>query len=133
MTDISFSTNSNTSNNSELELIENVYSERDFLCEHTCPELTSLCPVTGLPDYYTLKILYRPQRHLVELKSLKMFLVTYRNRGIYHEELLNEIFEIFQKKVEPKYLSMELVVNNRGGIFTSVRRQWPEGQQIEYS
>jgi 7-cyano-7-deazaguanine reductase len=112
----------------KLEVIQNKYKDNEYICQHTCHEVTSLCPCTGMPDFYTLIIKYTPNLKLIELKSLKLYLINYRNRGIFHEELLNEIFDDFKSKIEPKRLLIELVVNNRGGIFTSVKREWPESE-----
>lgn len=117
---------STESKNISIDVIQNKNLKTKFVCEHTCPEITSLCPYTGMPDFYSLIIRYIPNLKLVELKSLKIYLVNFRNRGIFHEELLNEVFDDFKKTVEPNWLFMELVVNNRGGIFTSVKREWSE-------
>ena len=109
----------------KLEVIQNKYGGNEYICQHTCPEVTSLCPCTGMPDFYTLIVKYTPDLKLIELKSLKLYLINYRDRRIFHEELLNEIFDVFMEVVEPKKLYIELVVNNRGGIFTSVKREGP--------
>ncbi len=86
-------------------------------------ELTSLCPETRIPDFYTLLIEYVPNAQLVELKSLKLYLDTYRQRELYHEELLNEVFRDFVNAIRPKWVRLSLEVNVRGGIKTVVTRE----------
>ena len=100
------------------------YPGTGTVVEYVYPELTAVCPNTGLPDYYTVRILFQPDEKLPELKSLKLYFVSFRNVGIWHEHLANRILEDFVKAVEPKWVFVELFVNNRGGIFTTVRRYW---------
>ncbi len=101
--------------------------------EYVYPELTAICPNTGLPDYYTVRILFLPDKKLPELKSLKLYFVSFRNVGIWHEHLANRILEDFVSAVEPKWVFVELFVNNRGGIYTTVRRFWSKdkGDDVE--
>ena len=108
----------------EIETLEYEYSDTHTAVEYIYPELTAVCPTTGLPDYYTLRILFEPDKKLPELKSLKMYFLAYRNYGILHENLANRIMEDFKKYVEPRWIFVELIVNNRGGIYTTVRRYW---------
>ncbi|MFX0137448.1 MAG: preQ(1) synthase [Candidatus Hodarchaeota archaeon] len=116
-----------------LETFENKNKGKQFVCEHTFPELTAVCPTTQLPDFYTLRLLYEPNEKIIELKSLKLYLVGYRNEGIYHEELINKIMEDLKTVIEPNWIFIELEVAVRGGISTSVRRFWDkdEGDDIE--
>ena len=115
----------------EIETVEFEYPETHTMVEYTYPELTAVCPTTGLPDYYTLRILFEPEKKLPELKSLKFYFIAYRNYGILHENLANKIMEDFKKYVEPRWIFVELIVNNRGGIYTTVRRYWSrEGEDI---
>ncbi|MCD6382955.1 MAG: NADPH-dependent 7-cyano-7-deazaguanine reductase QueF [Thermoplasmata archaeon] len=107
-----------------LEVIENVNRGKRFVAVHTSQELTALCPTTSVPDFYTVKIVYEPDEYLVELKSLKFYLTSFRNVGIYHEELLNEILEDLKEVVRPHWIYVELKVNVRGGIYTTVSRFW---------
>lgn len=95
--------------------------------------MNALCPTTQLPDFYTLRIIYEPNEKLVELKSLKLYLAQYRNVGIYHEELANEILEDIRDIIDPKWIFLELKVNVRGGIYTVVKRFWQKekGDDIE--
>ena len=116
-----------------LKTIENKHKGKRYVCEHSFPELTAVCPTTKLPDFYNLRILYEPDEKLVELKSLKLYLVEYRNVGIYHEELINKIMEDLKAVIAPAWIFLELEVNVRGGISTSIRRYWDkiEGDDIE--
>ena len=108
------------------------YSETKTVVEYIFPELTSVCPKTGMPDYYTVRIVYLPDKKLPELKSLKLYFVAYRNVGIWHEHLANDILNHFVEAVEPHWSFLELKVNNRGGIFTNVYRHWSkDGENVE--
>ena len=90
------------------------------------PEFTSVCPMTGLPDFGRIAIKYRPDQRIVELKSLKYYLMQYRNVGIYYEHVVNRILEDLVKVLNPK--SMEVVgdFTSRGGIDTTVRAAFGE-------
>ena len=107
-----------------LRTIPNEFEGRDYTVEIFTEELTSLCPFRGLPDFYGLRIVYVPDASLVELKSLKFYLQGFREVGITHESLLNVIFEDLLELLKPKYLKAELYVNIRGGIRTTVRREY---------
>ena len=106
-----------------LRTIANKNSKSEFLCRHAVEELTALCPQTCIPDYYRLVVEYFPGASLVELKSLKLYCDTFRQREIYHEELLNEFFREFETVVRPRWLLLTLEVNIRGGIRTIVTRE----------
>ncbi len=108
----------------KIETVEFEYPNSHTIVEYEFPELTALCPMTGLPDFYTVRIVFEPEKKLPELKSLKLYFVSYRNVGILHENLANKILEDFIKVVEPKWALIELYVNNRGGICTTIRRYW---------
>ena len=108
------------------------YPETKTVVEYIYPELTAVCPKTGMPDYYTIRILYLPDNKLPELKSLKLYFIGYRNIGIWHEHLANDILDNFVKAVEPQWLFIELKVNNRGGIYSNIYRHWSkDGEDIE--
>ncbi|NPA75118.1 MAG: preQ(1) synthase [Euryarchaeota archaeon] len=107
-----------------IETVEYEYPETHTVVEYEYPELTAVCPMSGLPDFYTVRIVYEPERKLPELKSLKMYFVGFRNVGILHENLANRIMEDFRVAVEPRWVLIELFVNNRGGVYTTVRRFW---------
>jgi len=107
-----------------LKTIENIYSDRRFTVELTTHELTTICPKTGLPDFATLTIRYIPKDFLVEEKSLKLYLNSYRNLGIFQENATNKIFEDFLDTVKPIALYIKATWNKRGGIGVSVERKF---------
>ena len=106
-----------------LEKLPNKFPEADFPIEFKTHELTSLCPFTGHPDFYRLKVRYKPNKFVVELKSLKLYIEKFRNLKTTHETLLNIIFEDFKSLLSPRYLFVELKVNVRGGIKTTLYRE----------
>jgi 7-cyano-7-deazaguanine reductase len=114
-----------------LDTLPNKFSKRTFTCSHVFPELTALCPITQLPDFYVVYLLYEPDKKLAELKSLKLYFVAYRNLEILHEELTNQILDDFVRAVSPRYVSVEVKVNNRGGIYTTIKRSWRKGKGDE--
>ncbi|MDQ1286278.1 MAG: 7-cyano-7-deazaguanine reductase [Thermodesulfobacteriota bacterium] len=99
-----------------LETFENKYPERDYIIRFDCPEFTSLCPVTGQPDFAKINITYVPDRKCVESKSLKLYLFSYRNAGMFHEEITNKILEDIVNASSPRWLKVLGVMNPRGGI-----------------
>ena len=107
-----------------LEIVPYEYPGRDIEIEIVYPEFTSLCPRTGLPDFGKITIRYVPDTHIIELKSLKYYLMQYRWVGIFYEHLINRILEDLVSLVKPK--SMEVIgeFNPRGGMTTKVVRRW---------
>ncbi len=107
-----------------LEIVPYEYPGRDINIEIVYPEFTSLCPRTGLPDFGKITIRYVPDTHIIELKSLKYYLMQYRWVGIFYEHLINRILEDLVSLVKPK--SMEVIgeFNPRGGMTTKVVRRW---------
>lgn len=103
-----------------LETFENPNMTRDYEIEINCPEFTSVCPVTGQPDYGTINIVYCPDKKCVELKSLKFYVQTYRNKGVFYERLTNEILDDLSSVIEPKWMIVTGDFNARGGITTKV-------------
>ena len=99
-----------------LERFENQHPDNDYFVKLNCPEFTTLCPITGQPDYATLIISYIPDRFLVESKSLKLYLVSFRNHGDFHEDVVNIIMKDLIKKLEPKYIEIWGKFLPRGGI-----------------
>ena len=99
-----------------LEAIPNKNSERNYFVKLDCEEFTCVCPITGQPDFATLKIRYIPAEKLVESKSLKLYLTSFRNAGIFHESAVNRIADDLIKLLEPKYLEIEGLFKVRGGI-----------------
>lgn len=111
-----------------LEVWENQYPDREYWIRIEIPEFNCICPKTGLPDFATITLEYSPARACVELKSLKLYIVAYRNIGIFHEHVVNRILEDFVAAVAPRAARVAGVFGARGGIVTSVRALWPEGQ-----
>ena len=111
---------------SDLEIVENNYSDRNYTIKISIPEFSCVCPKTGLPDYGTIKINYIPNDYIVELKSLKLYIVKFRNMGIFHEHVTNKIFDDFKGACNPKKIEVIGHFHARGGINTSVRAYWEE-------
>lgn len=99
-----------------LETFANTFPQRDYLIEIVAPEFTSVCPMTGQPDYGTLTVRYVPDKLCVELKSWKMYLQSYRNQGIFYENVTNVIFEDLMAKLQPRKLTLTAAFTPRGGI-----------------
>ena len=108
-----------------LDTFDNPRPERDYEIVIRCPEFTSVCPKTGLPDFGTITIRYVPDRTCVELKSLKLYLVEYRNRGIFYEAAVNEILDDLVKACRPRRMEVEGAFTARGGITTTVVARTP--------
>jgi len=104
----------------ELKLFDNPNPERDYTIRMRVPEFTCLCPMTGQPDFATLHIEYVPDRHCVELKSLKLYIGSYREEGAFHEAVTNRILGDFAKACEPRFVRITAEFNPRGGIYTTV-------------
>ncbi len=105
---------------SQLEVWENDFPDRDYKIHIEFPEFTCLCPRSGYPDFGTIKIVYIPDKYVVELKSLKLFLNKYRKRYISHENATNEIFNALYDVLKPKYLQVIGDFNPRGNVKTVV-------------
>ena len=99
-----------------LEAIPNKNSGRNYFVTLTGEEFTCLCPITHQPDYATIKIRYIPDAKLVESKSLKLYLTSFRNHGTFHEDVINTIADDLIKLLEPRYLEVEGLFSVRGGI-----------------
>jgi 7-cyano-7-deazaguanine reductase len=103
-----------------LETFPNPRPERDFEIEIDCPEFTSMCPKTGLPDFGTIHIRYVPGDRCIELKSLKYYLLEYRNQGIFYESATNQILDDLVAACAPRRMTVVGEFTPRGGIKTSV-------------
>ena len=101
-------------------LFDNPFPGRDYVITHVCPEFTSLCPVTGQPDYGTLTFTFIPDQKCVELKSLKFYLQSYRNQGVFYERLTNEIVDDLVSVMKPRYLKLTSEFTPRGGLHSKV-------------
>src|SRR5215470_6753218 len=109
-----------------LETFANPAPERDYTIRMTLPEFTCLCPKTGQPDFATLELEYVPDRLCVELKSLKLYIWSFRDRGAFHEAVTNEIVDHLARATAPRFMRLTARFNVRGGIYTTVvaeRRQ----------
>lgn len=103
-----------------LETFPNPAPERDYRIRMEIPEFTCLCPMTGQPDFAMLALEYIADRRCVELKSLKLYLWSYRNEGAFHEAVTNRILGDLVRATKPRYMRLEARFNVRGGIHTSV-------------
>ena len=108
----------------EIEVIPNTYPGRNYLVRCECPEFTCLCPRTGQPDFAKITIEYIPGEYCIELKSLKLYLWSYRNEGIYHETVTNKILEDLVAACAPKFMEVRAEFFVRGGITTTVRARY---------
>ena len=99
-----------------LEAFENKHPDNDYWVQFNCPEFTSLCPITGQPDFAEIKIMYLPDKKMVESKSLKLYLFSFRNHGDFHEDCVNIIMKDLIKLMEPKYIEVIGLFLPRGGI-----------------
>jgi 7-cyano-7-deazaguanine reductase len=103
-----------------LETFANPNSGRDYTIRMNIPEFSCLCPKTGQPDFATLKLEYVPDQHCVELKSLKLYIWSFRNRGTFHEAVTNEILGELVRATAPRFMRLVSEFNVRGGIYTTV-------------
>ena len=101
---------------SVLEAFQNKHPENDYFVKFNCPEFTSLCPITGQPDFATITISYVPDERLVGSKSLKLYLFSFRNHGDFHEDVINIIMKDLVKLLEPKYIEVWGKFLPRGGL-----------------
>ena len=99
-----------------LEAFENKHRDNDYWVTFDCPEFTSLCPITGQPDFATIRINYLPDIKMVESKSLKLYLFSFRNHGAFHEDCINIIMKDLIKLMDPKYIEVTGIFTPRGGI-----------------
>lgn len=99
-----------------LETFENKHKDNDYFVTFNCPEFTSLCPITGQPDFAEIVISYIPAERMVESKSLKLYLFSFRNHGDFHEDCVNIIMKDLIKLMQPKYIEVTGLFTPRGGI-----------------
>jgi len=99
-----------------LEAFENRHPEHDYWVEFLCPEFTTLCPITGQPDFAEIRIMYIPDRRMVESKSLKLYLFSFRNHGDFHEDCVNIILKDLVRLMDPRYIEVTGLFTPRGGI-----------------
>jgi 7-cyano-7-deazaguanine reductase len=109
----------------DLTTVPNPNSQRDYEITMECPEFTCVCPMTGQPDFATIRITYVPAEKLVELKSVKLYLWSYRDRGIFHETATNQILDDLVAALAPRRMTVVGDFNVRGGIHTVVTATYP--------
>lgn len=109
-----------------IEVLPNPQPDRDYIVNIDFPEFTCVCPKTGLPDFATIKVEYVPDKMIVELKSLKMYFITYRHVGIFHEAVVNKILDDLVSVCHPRSLKIIGEFNIRGGIKTTVKASYPQ-------
>ena len=103
-----------------LDTFPNPKPERDYEILMECPEFTCLCPMTGQPDFAHITIFYVPDQRCVELKSLKLYLWSFRDQGAYHEAVTNEILDLLVEVLDPRHVTISAEFRVRGGITTTV-------------
>ena len=113
-----------------LEAVANPHPDRDYEVAMALPEFTCLCPITGQPDFATIRIRYVPDHHLVELKSLKLYIWSYRDEGAFHEDVTNRILNDLVAAIRPRWAEVTGDFNVRGGIKTEVRAAYGKRPEI---
>ena len=108
----------------KLTVVENKYSHRDYEISISLPEFTCLCPMTGYPDFATIYVKYIPDKLILELKSVKLYINKFRDREIFHEETVNEILEDLTAVCQPRWMEVVGDFNPRGNVKTVVRAEY---------
>ena len=109
-----------------IETWQNQYADKEYTIDITVSEFTAICPKTGLPDFAEIQISYVPNQRCVELKSLKEYMFAYREIGIFHEHVTNQIMDDVKKAAKPKQIHVIGDFNPRGGIHTVIEVCWPD-------
>jgi 7-cyano-7-deazaguanine reductase len=125
-----------TTPSKELETFSNPHPERDYTIHIRMPEFTCLCPKTGQPDFATLTLDYVPDLLCVELKSLKLYIWSFRDEGAFHEDVTNRILNDLVAACEPRFMRLRAEFNVRGGIYTDVvvesrQPDWKPHRRVE--
>ena len=108
----------------QIETFPNPRPERDYQVDIRCPEFTSVCPKTGLPDFGEIRITYTPDQRCIELKALKYYLIGFRNQGIFYEHVTNEILDNLVSACQPRQMTVVGYFSVRGGIRTQVTARY---------
>jgi len=111
-------------NTPRIEVWLNQYPDKIYAINIDTPEFTCICPKTGLPDFANMTIEYSPRKYCIELKSLKMYYLFFRDVGIFHEHVVNKILEDLVKVVNPRWMKITGIFNPRGGITTTVKAEY---------
>ncbi len=109
-----------------LETFDNQFPDRDYQIEIVSPEFTSVCPRTGQPDFGTVTISYTPDKLCIELKSLKFYLQSFRNQGIFYEHVTNTILDDLVITLRPRWMKIEATFNARGGMTETVTAKYAD-------
>lgn len=112
----------------KIESWKNQYPDKRYTISLEVPEFTCLCPKTGLPDFAFIKIEYSPDKYCIELKSFKLYIISYRSVGIFHEHAVNRILDDFISACRPRWAKVTGEFNPRGGIKTTVTREFKRGK-----
>ena len=118
------------SEKAQLELFDNPNPERDYEIRIDVPEFTSVCPKTGQPDFGEISIEYCPDELCIELKSLKFYMQSYRNEGIFYEALTNQILDDLVDACQPRWMTVVSRFTPRGGIMTEIYAEYPGGDEF---
>lgn len=110
----------------EIETWQNKYPERKYVVRFDTNEFTCICPKTSLPDFAHIFIEYSPAEECIELKSFKEYLISYRDKGVFHEHVVNRILEDLSSSCKPRWMKVKGVFNTRGGITTTVEAEYTE-------
>ena len=121
----------NTPSRDLLETFANQFPGRDYTIEISCPEFTSVCPKTGQPDFGKLTFRYIPESSCIELKSLKLYLQSFRNEGIFYENVTNLIFDDMVEVLQPRQLTLVAHFTPRGGISSQIVISHPSGSDLQ--
>ena len=113
-----------------LQAVPNPHPDRDYEVSMAVPEFTCLCPLTGQPDFATIRIRYVPDQQLVELKSLKLYMWSFRDRGAFHEDVTNRILNDLVAAIRPRWAEVIGDFNVRGGIKTEIRTAYGKRPEI---
>ena len=114
-----------------LETFVNKHPGREYLVTFTCPEFTSLCPMTGQPDFARILITYIPRERMVESKSLKLYLFSFRNHGDFHEDCVNIILNDLVALMDPRYIEVKGIFTPRGGIAIHPFANWGDAEHAD--
>jgi 7-cyano-7-deazaguanine reductase len=117
----------------QLITFPNPSRDRDYLIRHECPEYTAVCPVTGQPDFGTIVVIYTPDRLCIELKSLKLYLWSFRDEGHFFEQVTNQILDDLVRACRPRIMTVIGKFNVRGGIGTTVVARHATGRSASAS
>ncbi len=112
-----------------IDSFENRFPERDYEIEFVAPEFTSVCPMTGQPDFGTIIVTYTPEARCIELRSFKFYLQTFRNKGIFYENVVNTILDDIVAAIAPRHLMVTGDFNTRGGISARITASYEAGER----